>query len=735
MIPTQALSNFLQQQGYTGSLPQALSEYLASKGFSGNVNETLFEFLGTLAYMGTLADRMAAWTRDDLALPAVGSVTPNGTISPFRLQNATGTLLVPTASAFTVTGGTPTYSLVSPPSGVTINPTTGEVSVPSSVRRVNNINVKAQVGSSEATQTFSHTVGSRYGIAIPKNEIFGQSVANRAAMLDKLVAMGIKEVRTDMIWMDVQTTSAAPNWANWPGSEYVTIANDLAARGIDLVYTVHMTPSWARLSGANYNGPGNPSDYAAFCANVANHFTSAGRRLIAIEIWNEPNLSGPSTFWQYGRPASELAAMHIAAYNAVKALSGAAGQVKVGMGGLSAVPTSGGTSSFYYTAATAWFNDLMAVPGWKAANDFYAIHPYTYPYPWNDGQANNDGLEITLLLRNIAIAQGEGSKPWWFTEYGASTNAATATVTNTQQRQMFWDLFDWTANPANSWATKFHWYSFADRQPLTSTEREDGFGIYLNDRTTEKLVPAAMRGIKVGTQSLLQPFYGVGPGKITIHLDSDSTTKDGSGNVTAFQNKGGAGPMFNATVVGTPIPLNGKTLALAGSATGTPELANSASLIDVRLMWVSTVVATNGLRYFGDVDAMGGTDDYEIRLNASGTDVTFQMWDNEGGTGGAITPMPRFASASGLHLFEIDINSATSNITVFMDGVQYGQVAWTGAFSQFYIRRIGQGTGSSLQFEGQMGDILGVTLGTGSAAAIAAARSHLNTRFNLGLNV
>lgn len=233
----------------------------------------------------------------------------------------------------------------------------------------------------------------------------------------------------------------------------------------------------------------------------------------------------------------------------------------------------------------------------------------------------------------------------------------------------------------------------------------------------------------------LAQYYGTGPGKIAIHLDSDSTTKDGSGNVTAFQNKGGAGALFDATVAGTPVPLNGKTLALAGAATGTPGLSNSASLIDLRLMWVSTISATNTMRYFGDVDAAGGVDDYEIRLNVSGTDFCFTLWENEGGTGGAINLLPRVAVKTGLHLFEIELSTATGMATAFMDGVQIGQTSYAGAFANYYIKRIGQGTGSTVQFEGQMGDILGVTLGTGSAATIAAARAYLNGRFNLGMAV
>lgn len=476
--------------------------------FTGNTGTAGLDRINFLAQTATINGAAFSHVFDNVVgavetWPVYGAgsaqaVSANGIISPMRVQSATGTLAIPTASAFTASGGTPTYSLVSPPTGVTINSTTGVVSLNTATRRVAPITVRATVGSSTADQSFNATVGARYGIAFPKSEIIDKTQTQLNDTFAKLQAMGVREFRTDMIWMDVQTTSAAVNWSSTTPAKYVTLANTAAAYGMDVIFCVHMTPSWARLSGANYNGPGTPSAYGAFCADVATQFTSGGRRLIGLEVWNEPNLSGPSTFWQYGRPASELAAMQIAAHAAVKALSGAAGQVLVGMGGLSAVPTTGGTSSFYYTAATEWLNALYAVSGWKAANDFFGIHPYTYPYPWNDGVSNNDGLEITLLLRNIAIAQGDGSKPWWFTEYGASTNAATSTVSNTAQRQMFWDLFDWSANPANAWATKFHWYSYQDRQPLTSTEREDGFGIILSDGTTEKLVPAAMRDVKVG---------------------------------------------------------------------------------------------------------------------------------------------------------------------------------------------------------------------------------------------
>ena len=431
------------------------------------------------------------WARLNTTVSAVG------TMSAIRLQGDSGTLAVPSTTFFAATAGsTLAYALIAPPTGVTINSTTGVVSIPSGTKMRNApVTIRATSGTASADQTFNVTVGPKYGIAIPKSEIFDFSLANLNAAMTRLAGLGITELRMDMIWMDVQTTSAAPNWSVWPGSEYVRIADRAAAAGMDLVFCVHMTPSWARLSGANFNGPGTPSAYASFCANVATHFTSGGRRLVALEVWNEPNLTGPDTFWQYGRPASELAAMQIAAYSAVKAVRP---NVLVGMGGLSAVPTTGGDSAFRYIAATEWLTALYDA-GFKDYNDFMAIHPYTYPYRWDDGQSNNDGLEVTLACRTLATARGDGGKEWWFTEYGAPTNppiANSAAVTEAQQAQMFLDLFDWGG--ANPWLRKVHWYSYYNRTQTTSTDPEDGFGIYDYDEAVEKQIVGTMRTIRKG---------------------------------------------------------------------------------------------------------------------------------------------------------------------------------------------------------------------------------------------
>lgn len=431
------------------------------------------------------------------ATPGTGTVTATGNLSNIRLQGETGTLTVPTASVFSTTGDAPTYSLVSPPSGVTINSSTGLISIPSTTRRRNApVTVRASVGTSSADRSFNLTVGPRIGIACPKNEIFGNTASELTFIFNRFRDMGISEFRMDMIWMDVQPTNSAVNWSASEPVKYINVANAAAAAGIDLIFCVHMTPGWARLSGANYNGPGNPTAFGNFCADVATQFTSGGRRLIGLEIWNEPNLTGPNTFWQYGRPASELAAMQIAAHQAVKAVRP---DMPVGMGGLSAVPATGGSSSFYYIAATEWITALYAA-GFRNYNDFFAIHPYTYPFPWDDGVTNDDGLEVTLACRAVAANNGDGAKEWWFTEYGAPTNPpvnASRARTEAQQAQMFRDIFDWAG--ANPWMKKLHWYSYYDRVQSGSTDTEDGFGIFRYDEMTAKQIVADIQAVRKGS--------------------------------------------------------------------------------------------------------------------------------------------------------------------------------------------------------------------------------------------
>lgn len=223
-----------------------------------------------------------------------------------------------------------------------------------------------------------------------------------------------------------------------------------------------------------------------------------------------------------------------------------------------------------------------------------------------------------------------------------------------------------------------------------------------------------------GPVSLLQPFYD--SDTIGIHLRRDGATPPG-GPVTAIANEGGAGALFDATVVGTPIPLTGNYLE-STTTTGYPVTANPADLVGVRLMWVMRMnSATGTYRFFGRTE---GADTLYIRTN-NGTSI--QMFRVVGGvtttasfTGITATTAPRM----------LEIETTSSAARLFINGVLHQEVAVS--FPYFRIDRILQGPTALQAFEGGMGDVLGVVTGQADTdGAIEAVRYYLDQRFALGL--
>lgn len=225
----------------------------------------------------------------------------------------------------------------------------------------------------------------------------------------------------------------------------------------------------------------------------------------------------------------------------------------------------------------------------------------------------------------------------------------------------------------------------------------------------------------------LQPF--IDSGTIVIYFDTDGATLNGSGQVIGLTNRGAGGSAFNAAVSGNPIPLTGNTMQMSAT-TGNCVLATPASIDGVRLMWVaSTESLANFMRFFGSAND-------EIRLGTA-VDGTFpmQLWSNRSGSGVAASSTPRLSfPASGLHLLELETNLTAKTGQVFLDGASAS--AFSGiAHTAFTVDRIGQGTGATLQFVGQMGGVLGVLTGRAdTAAAIAAVRNYWATRFGLVLS-
>lgn len=234
---------------------------------------------------------------------------------------------------------------------------------------------------------------------------------------------------------------------------------------------------------------------------------------------------------------------------------------------------------------------------------------------------------------------------------------------------------------------------------------------------TGSAAPASVSAI---ISKQLQEFYD--SGTIGIHLRTDGVTPTG-GPATAIANEGGAGSTFNATVVGTPLPVSGNFLQ-STLTTGYPMTANPADIVGVRLIWVAQPASATGTyRYFGQNESINTN----IRIN-NGT--TLNLISNRTGTNVTVV-IGGIPSSAAARIFEIEMTPTEARLWV--NGTMIGTAShpWTA----FNIRSLTQGNSPTTQlFEGQLGDVMGVVSGRGDTdRAIAAARYYLDQRYALGL--
>lgn len=258
-------------------------------------------------------------------------------------------------------------------------------------------------------------IGPRIAMAIPDDEIPTGSDGALDAWLDLMASLNIRTIRTDLRWSSVELSSGVDTWP----TKYSRLKARCAAKGFKLIPVVHRTPTFHRLSGVTQaGGPSVPAAYAAFCVRMIAYF---GASIIeGVEIWNEVNQATTTTgdgFWQTGRPVSELAAMHVAAYDAIKA---AYPSMPVCSNGLSSIPKPGAAK--YYPAE----DSLKALfdNGLLGKTDAIGYHPY-----WNGDSplwGASESWSGPSILKNdllpLATARGGGSLPFWMTEIGAPTS-------------------------------------------------------------------------------------------------------------------------------------------------------------------------------------------------------------------------------------------------------------------------------------------------------------------------
>ncbi len=234
------------------------------------------------------------------------------------------------------------------------------------------------------------------------------------ADLASAVRLGVDRVRLDLSWARVERTPGVLDWAD---SDRVVDASRDA--GLKVLVVVSYTPSWAALA----DGSPDPELFGEFVSAAAERY---GDRVYAWEMWNGPNRQ---SFWGARPDPREYARVAAAGARAVRADDPRA-TVVVG----SLAPAENGAAG-RQTSPEAFLRGFYAAGIKRSLFDVVSIHPYTYPalprgrQPWNT-------FARLPELHQVMQRAGDGDKPVWLTEYGASTGESARSVGERRQAEM-----------------------------------------------------------------------------------------------------------------------------------------------------------------------------------------------------------------------------------------------------------------------------------------------------------
>jgi hypothetical protein len=303
--------------------------------------------------------------------------------------------------------------------------------------------------------------------------------AQRITMLDGLKAAGVDSVRLDVSWAMLQPVGPT-SYDAW-GTGFVDRVIGLAnARGIKPLVMLWMTPGWANNHAGDRVLPTNPADYARVAQWSAARWNG---KVVGWEVWNEPN----SPSFMVGADPVAYTRLLKAAYPAFKA-------------GSAATPVLTGGVEYN---DTNWLTRMYAA-GAKGSFDAIATHPYMGMADADPSLAD-DGTMWTFThaaaVHRLMVANGDGTKKLWFTEFGWSTHATAAGtpnwnrgVTEAVQSQY---LVKAAALVDSTMPYVARLYLYSERDTSTGNVQYDSYGIYRPDFTAKPV----LTGIRTANSS------------------------------------------------------------------------------------------------------------------------------------------------------------------------------------------------------------------------------------------
>jgi hypothetical protein len=354
--------------------------------------------------------------------------------------------------------------------------------------------------------------------------------------LDAIKAAGSRWVRIDIYWAEVQ--DEGPSSYDWRETD--RIVRTITSRGMKVLAVPAYTPSWGRPSGASDKYGPDPDDYAAFAENTAAHLSKLG--VHAYEVWNEPNIG----FWAPKPDPAAYTQLLKAAYPAIKTGDP---QSTVLTGGTAPASTRDGNYSPV--------DFLKKIYAYGGGDSFDAVghHPYCWPAYPGDDEAWSAWYQMygtTTSLRSVMVANGDGDKKIWGTEFGAPTNGPPDDrVTEQEQAEMItkaytlWKTYDW-AGPL---------FTYQGRDLGTdASDRQNWFGLLRHD-FSKKPSYTAYQSLALGNAGI--------PGTNTI-VKPDGQGADG-GSATGSVTLEPETPTASEAPTTPESPTTPKSSALTGS--------------------------------------------------------------------------------------------------------------------------------------------------------------------------
>jgi len=331
-------------------------------------------------------------------------------------------------------------------------------------------------------------------VVISANGLIGAPGAQREASLRRLRALGVRAVRIDFRWADLEPVGAPLHDEDW--SQQDALVRDIRAAGLGILGIVDyghpdysaagQAASDAGRQGTGSFGvgdpqmfpPDDPASFARFAADVAGRYR---RDVARWEIWNEENEG-----WRFWLPKEDPAAyarLLCAAHAAVREADPGA---PVALGGLFFPPLGGHIG----TGGVRFLREVLdrGPAGIGGCFDAVAYHPYAYPFTSPEAVVQDRGSVIgaAAQLRRVLAAHHLAATPLWNTEVGWPTNPASNGVTEARQAR-------YTARLALlSWARGVRlltWYTTGDSPDAGGKDQEAHFGLFRVDGSAK---PAAL---------------------------------------------------------------------------------------------------------------------------------------------------------------------------------------------------------------------------------------------------